>query len=129
MCTRQICKLFATSLFAFTLLGAAQQARADDVPVLNVNPVCHGIAQQAATPAERGDMDLAFKQCVESEHAARDKLATEWTTFAAADKASCLAEARMAGLPSYTDLLTCLEMARDAKKLNAPGAPSRSIKQ
>ncbi len=122
-------KLTVISVFMFTLAGAALSARADDVPVLDVNPVCHGIARQAASPGEKGDIDVSFKQCVESERATRDTLAGQWSTFAAADKASCINESRMAGLPSYTDLLTCLEMARDVRKLNAPNAPGRSIKQ
>ena len=120
-------KLAVISVFMFTLAGAA--ALADDVPVLDVNPVCHGIARQAASPGEKGDIDVSFKQCVESERATRDTLAGQWSTFAATDKASCISESRMAGLPSYTDLLTCLEMARDVRKLNTPNAPGRSIKQ
>ncbi len=42
---------------------------------------------------------------------------TEWSTFSAADKKHCIAEATMGGESSYTDLITCLEMARDVRKL------------
>ena len=42
-------------------------ARADDVPDLNLDPICRGIAQQALDPGERGDPDLMFSQCVKSE--------------------------------------------------------------
>jgi hypothetical protein len=34
-----------------------------------------------------------------------------------ADKANCIGSEK-GGLASYTDLVTCLEMARDARKLN-----------
>jgi len=92
-------------------------ARADDVPDLNVDPVCRGIAQQASGPGERGGPDLAFSQCVKSEQAMRQKLMGEWSTFAPADRANCVGSERGA-LASYTDLVTCLEMARDARQLN-----------
>jgi hypothetical protein len=101
----------------FLVLAAAWPARADDVPDLNVDPVCRGIAQQAADPGERGGPDLAFARCVKSEQAMRQKLTDEWSTFMPADKAICIGSEK-GGLASYTDLATCLEMARDARKLN-----------
>lgn len=107
-----------SGLFAAAILAAAWPARSDDVPDLNVEPVCRGIAQQAQNPAESGGPDLTYAQCMQSEQAMRQRLVAEWSTFASADKAHCTA-AEMGGLPSYTDLVTCLEMARDARRLNA----------
>jgi hypothetical protein len=103
-------------LLAFALAGAGA-ARADDVPNLNVDPVCRGIAQQAASPAERGGPDLAFSQCVQSEQTVRQQLAGEWSTFMPAEKTSCVGSEQSA-LPSYTGLISCLEMARDVRQLN-----------
>ncbi len=37
----------------------------------------------------------------------------------AADKTACTNELRMGGDSSYTELLTCLEMARDVRTMNA----------
>jgi hypothetical protein len=102
---------------AAILLIANSAAQADDVPELNVDPVCRGIAQQAKDPGERGGPDLAFAQCVKSEQAVRQKLIGEWSTFKPADKATCVGSVN-GGYASYTDLITCLEMARDARKLN-----------
>lgn len=102
---------------ATILLAASWPAFADDVPNLNVDPVCHGIAQQANGPGERGGPDLAFAQCVKSEQATRQKLVDEWSTFKPAEKANCIGNEK-GGFASYTDLLTCLEMARDARKMN-----------
>lgn len=101
-------------------LITVRHARADDVPALNIEPTCHGIAQQAAAPSEKGGPDLAYSQCVQSEKAMKARLIAEWSTFIPADKTNCVQEATMAALPSYTDLVTCLEMARDARKLNGP---------
>jgi hypothetical protein len=102
------------------LLAASVAARADDVPQLNVDPVCRGIAQQSASPGEKGAPDLGFSQCVQNEQATRQKLVGEWPTFTASEKSNCVAGETSAPLPSYTDLITCLEMARDARQLNAP---------
>ena len=103
----------AATIASFSVRPAQSQA----VPDLNVDPVCRGIAQQAANPTEKGDPDLAFSQCVQSEQAMRQKLATEWPTFLPAEKTNCIGE-QMSGMASYTDLVSCLEMARDARQLN-----------
>jgi hypothetical protein len=106
-----------TWIICAALLFVGTPAFADDVPELNIDPVCHGIAQQAATPGETGGPDLAFSQCVKSEQAMRQKLTCEWSTFMPADRKNCVGAERGA-MASYTDLVTCLEMARDARKLN-----------
>ena len=103
-------------VLTFAVAGA-DVARADDVPELNVDPVCRGIAQQALTPGEKGGPDLAFSQCVSSEQAVRQQLVGEWSTFKAAEKTNCVASEQSA-LPSYTGLISCLEMARDVRQLN-----------
>ena len=107
------------------LIGTACRVFADDVPTLNVQTVCRGIAQQSASPAEKGAPDLSLDRCIKSEQAVREQLVKEWATFAPADKASCTRSDRAGGEPSYTDLLTCLEMARDVRKLNSPAQPKR----
>ena len=102
------------ALFTSTLL-----AESDDVPILNVEPLCHGIAAQAANPTETGGPDLTFNACVTSERAVRNDLAKSWPTFAAADKGHCVRLANTGGESSYTELITCLEMARDVRKLRS----------
>jgi hypothetical protein len=56
------------------LLASVLLAHAQDVPVLDIEPVCRGIAQQAATAGERGGPDLGLAQCVKSEQATRERL-------------------------------------------------------
>lgn len=106
-------------------LPLATGAIADDVPELNIQPTCRGIAEQAAAPSEKGGPDLAYSQCMQSERAMKERLVGEWPTFVANDKTNCVAEATSTSLPSYTDLATCLEMARDARTLSAPAGPYR----
>ena len=99
------------------LLLAAWSAQAQNVLDLNVDPVCRGIAQQAGNVSEKGGPDLAFSQCVQSEQAMRQKLIGEWSTFTPTEKTNCVG-AEQGGMASYTDLATCLEMARDARQLD-----------
>jgi hypothetical protein len=91
-------------------------ARSDDIPTLDVNPVCHGIAMQGEF--EEGLQQTSFQQCVQSEQATRDELKKQWSTFTTADKTGCVALAKTGGEPSYTELITCMEMARDVRKLH-----------
>ena len=105
----------ATVLTALCL--SALSARSDDIPTLDVNPVCHGIAMQGEL--EAGLQQTSFKQCVDSEQVVRDEIKKEWSSFSTADKTHCVALARTGGESSYTELITCMEMARDVRKLHS----------
>jgi hypothetical protein len=102
-------------------------ARSDDIPTLDVNPVCHGIAMQGEL--EAGLQQTSFQQCVESEQATRAQIKKEWSTFTTADKTDCVALAKTGGESSYTELITCMEMARDVRKLHqdANSLPEQNI--
>jgi hypothetical protein len=95
---------------------------ADSVPDLNVDQVCQGIAQQGGVSFHDNDLAEEKKNCLDSEQATRDQLSKEWPGFAAPDKTACTNEARMGGESSYTELLTCLEMARDVRAMNSDQA-------
>jgi hypothetical protein len=91
---------------------------ADNVPHFNLEPVCRGIAQQGGLDLEPGQgVRQDFASCMTSEMVIRDQLAKQWPSFKASDKADCIGESSAGGLSSYTDLLTCLQLARDARKL------------
>jgi hypothetical protein len=68
------------------------------------------------------------QDCIQSEKEVRDQLVKQWSTFSAADRTSCESEARMGGDSSYTELLTCLEMARDVRSLRNEQAQSPAAK-
>jgi len=91
----------------------------DRVPSLNVEQVCEGIAQQGGVSFHDPNIAVEKKNCLDSEHAIRDELAKQWGSFSAADKTACTNEATMGGESSYTELLTCLEMARDVRALHS----------
>ena len=84
-------------------------AASDGVPRFNVEPTCKG---GLGSPG----MNELYSRCIEQENQARKQLEGVWTTFPAGDRSVCSDTARM-GAPSYVELLTCLEMARDAAKI------------
>jgi hypothetical protein len=91
---------------------SAAHAFAADVPQLDFRPSC----EAAAAAARAGDSER-FDQCRRQELAARDQLRKDWNGFNGADRASCRSLALMGYHATYTELLTCLEMARDARNL------------
>jgi hypothetical protein len=105
------------SLSTLFLLSGILAAWPDEVPVLDLNPICHGIAQRAAGAGEQGGPDLSFARCIRSEQAVRRRLVKAWSTYSPGDRQRCLAETTMGGLPSYTNLLGCLKSAREAHKM------------
>jgi hypothetical protein len=68
-----------------------------------------------------GESVIDFDRCQQDEAAALEQLRASWTQFVRADKSTCQAEATVGGFVSYVELLTCLEMARDAN--NSPRGP------
>jgi hypothetical protein len=100
---------------ALLAIGSATPASADNYPKLNVAPLCHGITQQSAL--QEGFRDVTFDECIKAEQEDRETMIKEWATFTAAERAHCVAEATVGGESSYTDLVTCLEMARDVRLL------------
>ncbi len=106
--------------------AAAAAAASDTVPQLNVEQVCEGIAKQGGVTFRDPAIEQEKKNCLQSEEAIRDELGKQWSSFAPADRASCVNEARMGGESSYTELITCLEMARDVRVMHEQqqeGAP------
>jgi hypothetical protein len=103
---------------------------ADSVPNLNVEPVCQGIAQQGGSSYHDTAVGKEKQNCIQGEAEVRQELVKRWSTFSAADKAHCINESEMGGDSSYTELLTCLEMARDVRELasesGTPSSPQRA---
>jgi len=60
-----------------------------------------------------------FNACMKDEQDARTRIASQWETFLASDRASCTQNETTGGSPSDVELLTCLQMARDARALPA----------
>lgn len=110
---------------AFALASHLVIAVADKVPTLNLAPSCRGAAQ-VAVPRADGHVPSASEireTCLAKERAARAELSRQWQDFASDHRASCVRSTAAGGIPSYIELLTCLEIADQARKL--PDEPLR----
>jgi hypothetical protein len=75
---------------------------------------------------EGGSTD-EFGRCSQDEAEALEQLKANWVRFAGVDKRACLSMATVAGIASYVELLTCLEMAREANNTDKnPRDPKRT---
>jgi hypothetical protein len=99
-------------------------AAGDRVPELDVEPVCKGIAEQGGVTFRDPRVELKKRNCVESEQTIREHVAKQWSSFSADDRRHCVNVTTMGGLSSYTELLTCLEMAREVRAKRAETAAS-----
>lgn len=55
--------------------------------------------------------------CQRDEQDARSKLEKDWSQYSAPQRSQCAGFAALDRAPSYVELLTCLEMAKQAKEL------------
>jgi DNA repair exonuclease SbcCD ATPase subunit len=115
---------FAPAIAIAMIMPAILSARSDDIPTLDVNPVCRGIASQSEL--EAGLQRTSFEQCVQSEQAVHEQIKKEWSSFSTADKSHCVSLAKTGGESSYTELITCMEMARDVRALRSAEANASS---
>ncbi len=98
--------------FAALALGSSLiTVAADSVPTLKVEPSCK------AAGAVGLMMGRTTESCMNDEKAAREDLVKDWSSFSSADKTHCLSMVSTGGGASYVELLSCLEMSRDAKKI------------
>jgi hypothetical protein len=107
--------LVSFALGASLLLAASDSALAassNSVPTFDPAPSCRAGAQTGV------DLHPNVAGCVQDEEQARASLIKEWQQFSRNDKSSCVAEAESGGPRSYIELLTCLEIGRDAKGMN-----------
>ena len=84
---------------------------ADSVPKFDVERTCRAAVGEAGVPG--GDS----AECQRDEHDARSKLEKDWSQYSAAQQSQCDGLVTTGGAPSYVELLTCLEMAKQAKEL------------
>ena len=91
----------------------------NSVPELDVQPSCRAAAA-AATVVGRTD-----DNCHADEKSAREAVEREWDSFSATDRRHCHSLVTTGGPPSYVEFLSCLEVSRDARKIDQ-GRPQRA---
>jgi hypothetical protein len=84
---------------------------ADNVPKFDIERGCRvdNAASQGLTEVQPA------KKCASDEQQARQQLQAQWSQFPRSDRATCTEETNSDDTPSYVDLLTCLQLARDAR--------------
>jgi uncharacterized protein YecT (DUF1311 family) len=88
---------------------------ADGVPKFDMARQCRLDSTQAFDLS--AGLDETVKRCVADEQGALTQLQTQWSQFRESDKAQCTVETNIGGTSSYVDLLTCLQLAKEAGQL------------
>lgn len=81
---------------------------ADGLPKFDISRSCK--LDVAATAGLT--VDQSIKSCINDEQKARQQLASQWSKFPAASRASCTSQESIGGTPSYVSLLTCLQFGQ-----------------
>jgi hypothetical protein len=90
---------------------SATAALAEGPPKLDVSPSCNA-AYRGAISAARDK-----ESCLADERAAEQTLNQSWSKYNADDKTQCIGNVKTGGPASYVELLSCLEIMRDAKQI------------
>jgi hypothetical protein len=98
-------------LFALPLATQLIITVADGVPKLDVTASCRA-------PAVASNSTDRMQSCLASEQRIHDQLVKDWSGYPSVDRVDCV-KAVKGFEPTYTELLTCLEMARDVKNIRS----------
>ena len=111
---------FAAGLIWIALLALPDlaSAKTDGPPSFDVARSCK------EAQAYANDQNLAYRSCMKDENEARAKLAQKWAHFKPGDRKDCVAQGA-APVPSYVEVLTCLEMSDEAEALYKPDGTRR----
>jgi hypothetical protein len=106
----------------------AASALADSPPKLDVSSSCNAAARGAISAGRDKE------SCLADERTAEQTLTQNWSKYSAPDKTQCIGNVKTGGPASYVELLSCLEVMRDAKEIreadqlapaDRPSAPVR----
>lgn len=95
--------------------GNAVAARAG-LPTIDIRNTCRIAAGAMVQLMGSTSMERDIEICLSAEQGARDQLIKDWGTYSTRDRERCVRPDVY--LPSYVEWLTCLEMERDARRMN-----------
>ena len=111
------------SLFAIILSSNFVFAIADNVPRYDVEASCLGSAKQLQGRVGTNSTNLSVQEraarCVKTEEDARTKLMAVWSEFEGAERSTCIGASSSGGRPSYVELLVCLGVKQEVRKLRS----------
>jgi hypothetical protein len=95
------------------ILAQTTLAAAAGLPRFDIRTTCR-LAQPFLGAGDKS----AYQGCVDSEAEARKRLARLWRSFKDSSRRGCVAETQIGGVPSYVDLLSCLQLDKEAGSLS-----------
>jgi hypothetical protein len=99
-------------VFLIVLVGCRiGPAAADNVPKLNAGPSCEAAASGAVVAGRNKEACMADKR------AAQEQATKNWSQYRSADKEQCIGLVNKGGPASYVELLSCLEVMKDARAI------------
>jgi len=101
-----------SAIYVVLATGAHLVLVAERMPQVNFEAACHAAA---------GASWRSEDECSQDEKTAKTRLEQEWGSFDADQKGHCMRLQQVGGMPSYVELLTCLEMGKALKELNQRG--------
>ena len=87
-------------------------AVADSPPKLNAGPSCDAAARGAISNGRNKEA------CMGDERQAEDVLTKNWSQYTGAHKTQCVGMTTRSGSSSYVELISCLDIMRDAAAIN-----------
>jgi hypothetical protein len=109
---RTSCVVAALCLVGAGAYGAQiARVRAGGAPTLQVGPSCEAAARGAVVLGRNKEA------CLADETTAQDTLKQNWSKYVASDKSDCLGMVTTGGPASYVELLSCVEILRDARNI------------
>ena len=118
-----------SSILVAGLAGPCMAAAANFPPKFNVAPGC----KAAAAINQAMDLSVAqnYKSCMDDEEDARQQLVQNWSSFSSQNQARCVGQTQVNGMPSYAEVLACLQVTANSPLLsterkNLPDAKSEN---
>jgi hypothetical protein len=99
------------ALLPILLTAAHVVLAADGLPKFDVERTCRPASVVAILPGRDSSA------CQKDENDARGKLEQDWSKYSQAQRNRCVGFAGLDRAPSYVELLTCLEIAKQANEL------------
>ena len=97
--------------------GANSVVPGKNVPNFDIRAACRALGRVPEARLAGVDQADTTKNCLAEERQARAQLSKELLQFKPADRSKCVGISRQGETEAvYTELLTCLEMARDAQE-------------
>ena len=124
-------KLFSYVLVV-ALAGPCLAATANSPPKFNVAPGCKAAAE--FNQAINLSVSQNYKSCMDDEEDAHRQLVQNWSSFNPQDQARCVGQTQVNGMPSYAEVLACLEVTAKAplpsgEKRKQPEAKSENASE